>query len=287
MIFLLFIINQHVDYQDLYNKATTSLVKFQVVKDSAFQRFVQLAQDTLIGEGTINFLISKFDTKSAAERHTLKDILIKIGKSAIKCIVRKIDYRGSDEEARSLKQSLWVLGEIGGDEIVETTSRFLNDVEWQIRSNAYTTLGKSRSKNALQYVIQGLKDSIPIVRKCAYYALSQIATKKEIPHLIEGLDDEFYGVRYACVEGLKNIGRPATRFLLKEISNNEFKNYFIVLTLREIGEKGKLKMFVKSNFPPVRFNVYQGIEDKKFLQEILKKEEYPILKTKLLTFLKK
>ena len=94
-IFLLFIINQEIDFEDLFNRATTSLVQFQVVKDSAFEKLIEMGQDSLFADTTIDFLVSKFDTKSARERHTLKDILKKIGSPAIKGIVKKLDYRGN------------------------------------------------------------------------------------------------------------------------------------------------------------------------------------------------
>ena len=74
MIFLLFIINQNIDFEDFFDKATTSLVQFQAVKDSAFEKLVKMGRDSLLTDTTIDFLISKFDTKSGRERHTLKDI---------------------------------------------------------------------------------------------------------------------------------------------------------------------------------------------------------------------
>ena len=78
-----------------------------------------MGKDPATADTTIVFLLSKFDTKSSIERHTLKDILKEIGISAVKWIVHKLEYRGSDDEARALKQSLWVLGEIGGVVVVE------------------------------------------------------------------------------------------------------------------------------------------------------------------------
>ena len=282
MIILLFIINQDVDFEDLFNKATTSLIKFQAVKDSASQKFITLGQDSLLTDTTINFLISKFDTKSASERHVIKNILKKIGKPAIKGIVEKIDYRGSDRDFRCLKQSLWVLGEIGGEEIVEPAARFIDDEQWQIRSATYTTLGKSKSIRALPHVIKGLDDSISVVRKSAYYALSEVATEAEILYLIDGLDDEFYGVRYAAVQGLLNIGEKVFNPLIKVIGENPLKDYFIFKCLSKLDidedEKGEIIKISKEKESPIRLLIYQEFKDENLLKPFLEFEKNEMLR---------
>jgi len=286
MIFLLFIVNQEIDFEDLFTKATTALVQFQAVRDSATQKFMELGQDSLLADTTIDFLVSKFDTRSRSERHAIKNILKKIGKPAIKGIVKKIDYRGGDEESRSLKQSLWILSEIGGDEIVEPAVRFIHDAEWQIRSGAYTALGKSKSIKALSYILEGLNDSISIVRKSAYYALSQVATEGELSYFIDGLADEFYGVRYAAVEGLLNIGAEAVKPLVEALGSDDTKNYFIIEALKQIEAEDQLKLLITTKVSSIRYSIYQGINDVHFLKEMLKDENHPLLKTFLETKIK-
>ncbi|UCG91343.1 MAG: HEAT repeat domain-containing protein [candidate division WOR-3 bacterium] len=279
MIFLVFLLSQHVDYVDLYNKATTSLVTFQTQRDSAVQTFIELGLDSLLGNTTVRFLVSKFDTKSSLERHTIKNILKEIGTSAIKEILDQIDYRGSDEESRSLKQSLWVLGEIGGSEIVEPVARFIDDSQWQIRSGAHTALGNSQSEAALPPIIRGLTDSVSVVRKSAFYALSQIATEAELHYLIEGLDDEFYGVRYAAAEGLKKLGSIVVQPLVEAISSNEVRNYFIVEVLKHISAEDQLKLPITAESPAVRYNIYRAMDNTNFLKDLLQYETHPLLKT--------
>lgn len=283
MILLFFIMNQHVDVVDLYNKATTSLVKFQAERDSAMQTFIELGKDSLLSNTIVRFLVSKFDTKSALERHTLKDIFKEIGTVAIKKIVEHIDYRGSDEESRSLKQSLWVLGEIGGGEIVELVARFIHDTQWQIRSSAYTALGKSKSRAGLPSLLEGLNDSIAVVRKSAYYGLSQIATEDEMHYLIDGLADEFYGIRYAAVEGLVKLGSAAVQPLVDAISSNEVKNYFIVEVLTHICAEDQLKLPITAASPAIRYTIYRAIDNKYFLKDLVQNEKHLLLRTFLET----
>jgi len=282
MIILLFILSQDINFEDLCNKATTSLVKFKVDKDSAFNKLIELGKDSVYADTTINFLVSKFDTKSALERHTLKDIFKKIGESTIRGIVEKIDYRGSDDEDRSLKQSLWVLGEIGGEKIVEPAARFINDEKWQIRSNAYTALGKSKSQNALNSVLQGLNDPIPIVRKSAYFALSQIASENEISYLVQGLDDVFYGVRYAAVDGLVSVGEKALDTLISMIGHSGLKDYGIFAVLLQFDiENDRMLKFVKHKEPSIRLLLYEGLDDKIILKMCLEFEGNSFLKNYL------
>jgi hypothetical protein len=281
-IFLLIIIKQDIDFEDLFDKASTSLVQFQAVKDSAFQEFIKLGKDSLFTDTVVDFLVSKFDTKSSMKSHTLKNILKEIGEPAIKGIVNRIGYRGSDSESRSLKQSLWVLGEIGGEEIIEPAARFIDDNQWQVRSGAYTTLGKSKSQKILPYTIKGLNDSISYVRKSAYYAFSQIVTENEISHLIDGLDDEFYGVRYAAVEGLLNVGEKVYGPLISTIGENPLKDYFIFKTLSQLNlnmkEKGEIIKFLEEEDASIRLLIYECIKEKIVLDSLIIKEDNELLK---------
>lgn len=194
------------DLEMLYDQATTRLVSYRAVKDSAVALFVELGRDSSTSDSTLDFLVSKFDTKSSVQRHTLKNILVEIGEKAIDRIAARLDYRGSDMEARALKQSLWVLGEIGGERIVDPAAVFIRDTEWSVRSGAFTALGKSASSRALPYLYEGLNDTVALVRKSAFHSLAQIATERDVAYLIDGLDDPFYAVRYAALSGLRKIG---------------------------------------------------------------------------------
>jgi HEAT repeat protein len=283
MIFLLFIIQQPIDFEDLFSKATTSLVQFTTVKDTAFERIVEIGQDTLSRDTIVDFLVSKFDTKSARERHTLKDIFIKIGSSAITGIVRNLDYRGSDRESRSLSQSLWVLGEIGNEEIIDHVARFIDDEQWHIRSGAYTALGKTKSAKALPYILKGLNDSVAVVRKSAYYALSHIATGNEIAVLIDGLDDEFYGVRNAAVKGLLHVGNEACEALMHTVTHNTEEDYFIAQILSRFSEcaitQEQIIHYTREKNAPARLAIYKECHDKNLLILFLESENNRLLRS--------
>ena len=284
-IILLLIIHQDIDFEDLYNKATTSLVQFQAVKDSAVEEFIRLGKDSLFSDIITDFLVSKFDTKSAMEQHTLKNILKELGDRSIEGIVKKINYRGSDETARCLAQSLWILGEIGSEAIIEPTASFIHDEKWQIRSAAYTALGKVKTPLVLPYALQGLDDSISVVRKSAYYALAQIATPNEISYLIAGLGDQFYGVRYTAYEGLLRIGDQAWLPLVQALGDGSLTNYFILKALVQLDPNDKAKKdllkFLDKSAVPIRLLIYEGIQDRKSLRFFLKSEQDALLRNYL------
>lgn len=275
--FILVLFYADVDLEQLYDLATTRLVAFTAVKDSAMQDFVSMGMDSLTSDTTVRFLVSKFDTKSSVERHTLKDILKSIGPAAIDLIVREMDWRGSDEEARSLKQALWILGEIGTEQIVEPVGRFTKDSAWSVRSAAFTALGKSRSYSAINYVLEGLQDTIALVRKSAYYALSEIATELQVPFLLSGLGDPFYGVRYAALAGIRRLNKDGLRSF-EQLGEDEIHNYFLLAA----SARSSVEYFLDDRFwaasPGTRKVVYEALP-RRSLEYALKKETHPLLKT--------
>jgi len=276
VVILLFIVDINIDLEVLYDKATTRLVSFQIVKDSAVEELVSLGKHPSTADTVLAFLVSKFDTKSSVERHTLKNILQEIGTPAIKWITSKMDYRGSDAEARSLKQSLWVLGEIGSEQIIEPVTHFSSDRAWTVRSGAFTALGKSKSYRILPYVIEGLDDTVALVRKSAYYALGEIATEYELHYLLHGLEDDFYGVRYAALSGIKRVGFGEA-WLAEELSGNDIKDYFMIYALTDLDIEYGIEGYVQSVSPATRKAVYDVLTEP-LLIEALERENHPLLK---------
>jgi len=273
---MLFFFCAEVDLEHLYDRATTRLVVFTSVKDSAMQDFVSMGKDPMTSDATIRFLVSKFDTKSSVERHTLKDILEGIGPASIDLITREMDWRGTDEEARSIKQSLWILGEIGTAQIVEPVGRFTKDDAWSVRSAAFTALGKSGSNTAVEHVLDGLKDTIALVRKSAYYALSEIATEQEMPFLLAGLTDPYYGARYAALSGIRRLKQDGLIFF-EQLVDDETRNYFFLAAAAGSDIEYLLDDHFWSASPATRKAMYQ-IMPKTLLEDALEKEAHPLLK---------
>lgn len=264
-----------IELEVLYDQATTRLVNYVPLKDSAVSFFVTLGCDSSTSDTVLAFLISKFDTKSSVERHTLKTILSEIGEIAIKEIVAHIDFRGSDSEARALKQSLWVLGEIGGQGIVDPAAEFVSDSEWAVRSGAYTALGKSGSPLAIPYICRGLNDTVAPVRKSAYHALAEIASEREVEYLAQGLSDSFYGVRYAALSGLLRIGCGLTCLIKSDLC--DLDDYFS-LSLRTTNDTiPELDDLIHSKPPAVRKAAYVTFSKQEMLTA-LREETHPLLR---------
>ncbi|KPK67718.1 hypothetical protein AMJ87_12950 [candidate division WOR_3 bacterium SM23_60] len=282
MILLFFLLTQDIDYEYLYYSATVLEVQFKDEKDSAFAKLIELARDSLYADTTMNFLISKFDSKHGRERHGLKDIFVEIGEPAVEHIIAHIAYRGSDEESRALKQSLWVLGEIGGETYIDAVSAWITDEQWQVRSGAYATLGKSESPKARPYVLHGLDDTDPSVRKSAFYALTEIATDNDIEVLIHGLDDPSYGVRYAAVTGLVNLGGIVIEPLFRVFGNNDITDFFAARVLGELDSLDFDRSLLYAHpRAEVRFAYYDACTDTHHLKEALETEKNERLKAYL------
>lgn len=282
MILLFFLLTQDIDYEYLYYSATILEVQFKDEKDSAFAKLIELARDSLYADTTMNFLISKFDSKHGRERHGLKDIFVELGEPAVEYIVAHINYRGSDEESRALKQSFWVLGEIGGEAYIDAVGSFINDEQWQVRSGAYTALGKSESPKARPYVLHGLDDADPSVRKSAFCALTEIATDNEIDVLIQGLGDSSYGVRYAAVKGLVNLGDTVIEPLFGIFGDDEFTDFFVARVLGALDslDFDRSPLYAHPQ-QAVRFAYYNTCADTQHLKEAQKSEENEHLKAYL------
>jgi len=282
MIVLLFLVMGSHDFDSLYNAATTLLVQFQEEQEAAFNTLIELGQDPLYADTTLAFLVDKFDTKSAIERHRLKDLFKEIGTSSVPSIVDRMDYRGSDEEDRHLKQSLWVLGEIGGSDIVPPVGQFIQDSSWQIRSGAFTALGKSKSKIAHEFIVEGLYDTIATVRKSAYYALSQIIEEEDVPYLMQGLDDRFYGVRYAALQGFIALDTSAIEPLVNLVLNDDTRLFFAVQGLAELmAIDSFIITMIEASKPEIRLLIYESCNDLNVLQSLLEQEKEGILRAYL------
>jgi hypothetical protein len=270
--------SQPFDLEELYNAATTLLVQFNEEQKTAFDSLIALGQDSVYADTTLAYLVGQYDTKSAIERHRLKDIFKTIGPPAIPAIEECILERGSDDEDRHLKQSLWVLGEIGGDSIVAPVGQFVNDHSWQIRSAAFTALGKSKSGPARDFIISGLQDTIASVRKSAYYALSQIASVQDIELFMRGIEDPYYGVRYSALNGLIMLDSLALGALNEMVGTTLMNTFYGTYGLCAINASMHPMVDIQNRSVPVRYVVYSSCEQVADLEQYLEKEQSTILR---------
>lgn len=283
MIVLIFLLSQPFDLEVLYNTATTLLVQFQNEQKISFDSLIVLGQDSVYAETTLAYLVDQFDTKSAIERHRLKDIFKAIGPSAIPAITERIEERGEDGENRRLKQSLWVLGEIGGDSIVQPVGHFIGDTSWHIRSSAFTALGKSQAAAARDFIVKGLSDSIAPVRKSAYYALSEIATEQDLARFMQGINDPYYGVRYSALHGLMQLDTLAYESLAENVHTSAYKSFFGIYGLCSVMSSSQVCCEIVQKGPGhVRFIVYSLSKDVEMLQKYLEQEGDQLLRNCIL-----
>jgi len=266
------------DFDSLYRYAATLLVKFNTEKESARKVFIGS------GEPAIEYLVKNFDSKSASEMSALEEMLKRMGKPAIDGILSNIDYRGSDEEARALRLSLRIISEtfkydstLTGDDVVLKVAKFAQDADWRVRGAAATTLGYSRSRKGLRYLVAAAKDTISLVRKSGAYGIRNLAQAEDIPLLLTLLGDDYYGVRFAASEGLVKIGAGAVDSIaarLRFAGDPQLKS-LMIRTLGGIKTKKSMqvmKSFHRDPSPLVRLAVYEGVSDTRLLQKFAETE---------------
>ncbi|GBC77852.1 Phycocyanobilin lyase subunit alpha [bacterium HR08] len=98
------------------------------------------------------------------------------------------------------------LGEIGSAEAVEPLIQALRDEDWWVRTAAAKALGQIGDARAVEPLIQALRDKGKWVRTAAAKALGQIGDARAVEPLIQALRDWDESVRTAAAEALVKIG---------------------------------------------------------------------------------
>jgi HEAT repeat protein len=124
----------------------------------------------------------------------------------------------------------------------------------KIRAKAITALGKMRSKDAVEPLIQAFSDKNSSIRKKIADALGNIGDKRAVESLICALKDKNSQVRYKAAEALSKIDDPRARVPLIQILNDKNE----VEKIRTLSVEG----LVKANDPRVRESLIQILKDK-------------------------
>jgi len=152
----------------------------------------------VLGESAVPRLLEKYNTKDARERHTINNILVKIGKPATPFLLKGL----SDSNDEKISRLCYTLGNIKDSSAVEGIISTAFESNWKIRSSAVSALGKIGHNLADETVIKLLSDSDETVRKSAVVAAGRLLIEKAIPKLIHILGDDFYGARMTSSEAL-------------------------------------------------------------------------------------
>jgi len=109
------------------------------------------------------------------------------------------------------------LGEIGSAEAVEPLIQALRDEDESVRAAAAKALGRIGDARAVEPLIQALRDSNWRVRAAAAEALGRIGDVRAVEPLVQALGDENESVRMAAVKAAVKIGREAIQPLTEAL----------------------------------------------------------------------
>jgi hypothetical protein len=177
--------------------------RFQEWRQYAFDRMVH---DTL---ATLTYLSTILDTKDARERHTIKDILRRIGDPAVPMLTRAI--LGGTPSAQS--EASWILGLIGSPQAFDPLLELSRAEGWQQRSSALNALAKLDDLSAEDLDrLEGragevLSDTGEVfyVKKDAAYACGRQHLCGSLGLLINALDTNHQAVRFTAAEAVKDL----------------------------------------------------------------------------------
>jgi len=110
-----------------------------------------------------------------------------------------------NKSAWSRLRAAEILGEIGDSEAVEYLIEALKDTDEAVRWNAAKALGKIRDNRAVDPLTDALEDTDESVRRNAYEALGKLGDPKTKKRMVEGLKAREKNIRNQAAENLERM----------------------------------------------------------------------------------
>lgn len=176
-----------------------------------FGRWRQYAFDRMVADtlATIEYLSTVLDAKDARQRHTVKDILRKIGHPAVPMLTEAV--RTGNDRARA--EASWILGLIGSNRGFEALLELSWADSWKLRSGGLNAIGKlkelsddekDRLSDRIRQVLTDT-DEVFYVKKDAAYAAGKQEMCGLLPILLDRFDEDHYSVRFASAEAVRDM----------------------------------------------------------------------------------
>jgi len=237
----------------LFVMASSGELKYRDMVEPAKEKIAEM------GKAAVPRLIELYATKDARERHTINDILVKIGSPAVPVLVESLSL----DDPWVVSRLAYSLGNIGDSSAVEGIIGVAYHEDWNVRSSSAGALGKIGDTDANETVIRLLDDENEIVRKSAAVAAGKLAIEKAIPELVGMLGDDYYGARYSASGALQKMGDKAIESIADSLdSENELLGNMGCTTLGLIGGSTAAEILVEqldSNSPIRRALAVEGI----------------------------
>jgi len=201
--------------EELFILSSRGEPRFREWREYAFERMVE---DTL---ATIDYLRTVLGTDDARERHTIKDILRKIGEPSVHMLTEAIVH--GSPPAKS--EASWILGLIGSREAFDPLLDLSRSDNWKMRSSALNAIGKledltaedlSRLEVRISEVLVD-KDEVFYVKKDAAYASGKQNLCGVIALLVGALKEKHYAVRFSAAEAIRDLSGDGCSDVASEI----------------------------------------------------------------------
>ncbi|MBD3258408.1 hypothetical protein GF377_08235 [candidate division GN15 bacterium] len=197
-------VQQQVD--SLFVIASSGEVKYRDMVEPAIEAIAE------IGTDAVPILIDKFTTKSARERHTVVNILKKIGSPAVPYLVNALNR----PDGLVVQRVCWALGDIKDSAAVDPLIGIAGHDRWQVRDQAVGALGKIGDRRATPTVTAALIDTIGQVRKAAAVSSGRLMAEGAAERLVGMFADEFYGARLSAYHALLSFDTATVMGVLED-----------------------------------------------------------------------
>jgi HEAT repeat protein len=215
----------------LFVLASTGVTKYGHLVESAREALVEM------GTTAAPYLAEKLDTKDARERHTLRDLLERIGEPSVEPLIAAL----SDTTKRVRSLAADILGRVGDKRALAPVTDLLSDTARSVRAAACESLGRIGDGSSTAPLVGALSDTSESVRKSAAFALGLIADADAFDPLVAALGDPFFGVRYAAAGALGKMPSrciTALRGVVNDRSRTGGVRALALLSLSECDERG-------------------------------------------------
>ncbi len=205
-----------------YKKKFDSLFVLASSGEVQFKEMVAPAIDSIaaLGVNAVPFLIDKYETNSARERVTVKNIFKKIGRPAVPLLIEALNR----SEGLIVQRVCASLGDIKDSSAVDPLVTISSHLRWQVRDQAVGALGDIKDSRANATVVTAMADSIGQVRKAAAVSSGQLGINSAVEKLVHQLGDDFYGARMSAKHALLKLDTLSVINILRDslYSENRF-----------------------------------------------------------------
>ncbi len=214
---------------ELLDKASSYLEEDAKQREESIDKLVE------IGLPAVPYLCTRINTDNVMEHIALVNTLIRIGEPALDELHRALER----EEGKAKELAIKIIARIGSEKSLNIFKKALDNPKWAFRSNAAAGLGKIKTGESREILLQLLKDEDDYVRLMALLSLADMADDKIIERIVDMMDDQSFIVRFGAAEVAADYAEAAVPMLEKKLgtSGKLIVDMLIIETLGNTGSE--------------------------------------------------